>query len=129
VKPKKVIFASIDEYIATFPEDVQGMLEEIRATVKSAAPGAEEKISYHMPAFALNGSIAHFAAFKHHIGFFGSSDASPAFKKEVARYAGPKGNLKFPIGQPLPLKLIRHLVKKRVADNLRKAKKKSGKKK
>lgn len=126
MKSKKVIYASIDEYIATCPREAQGMLEEIRATIKAVAPEAEEKISYHMPAFTLNGSIAHFAAFKNHIGFFGASNASPAFRKEAARYAGPKGNLKFPIGKPLPLKLIRHLVKNRVADNLRKAKTKSG---
>lgn len=128
MKSKKVIFASIDEYIATFPEDVQGQLEEIRAAIKAAAPGAQETISYHMPAFVLNGPIAHFAAFKNHIGFFGNSTASPAYKKQVALYAGPKGNLKFPIDQPLPLKLIRHLVKQRVADNRQKAKLKTGKK-
>ena len=129
MKSKKVIYASMDEYIATFPKEVQDMLEEIRATIKATAPEAEEKISYHMPAFVLNGYIAHFAAYKNHIGFFGNSTASPAYKKQVAVYAGPKGNLKFPIGKPLPLKLIRHLVKNRVADNLRKAKLKSGKKK
>jgi len=129
MKSKKVIFASIDEYIATFPKEVQDMLEEIRATIKAVAPEAEERISYHMPAFTLKGYIAHFAAFKNHVGFFGASNASPAFRKEVALYAGPKGNLKFPIGKPLPIKLIRHLVKNRVADNLRKATMKSGKKK
>lgn len=122
MKSKKVIYASIDEYIATFPKEVQDMLEEIRATIKAAAPEAEETISYHMPAFVQNGHIAYFAAYKNHIGFFGNSTAGPAFRKEVALYAGPKGNLKFPIGKPLPLKLIRHLVKNRVADNLRKAK-------
>lgn len=121
MKATQVKFASIDDYIATFPEDIQKKLEELRATVHAAAPGAEEKISYHMPGFALNGNLVYFAAFKNHIGFFGGSDAgSEAYKNELARYAGPKGSLKFPYDKPLPLKLIRRIVKIRVAENNKK---------
>ncbi|MCX6048740.1 MAG: DUF1801 domain-containing protein [Chloroflexi bacterium] len=118
---KKVSFGSIDEYIATFPEAIQKILEELRATIKAAAPDATEKISYQMPTFAQKGNLVHFAAFKHHIGLYGASGAIPAFKDELFMYAGEKGALKFPLDKPLPLALISKIITFRVAENLEKA--------
>jgi uncharacterized protein YdhG (YjbR/CyaY superfamily) len=126
---KKVRFASIDDYIATFPAEVQAMLVAIRASVKAAAPEAEEKIAYHMPTFALEGNMVCFAAFKKHIGFFGVPTDNLALNKKLAPYANDKGSLKFPIGKPLPLDLITKVIKLRVKENLKNAKIKSPKKK
>ncbi len=112
MKSKKVIYASIDEYIATFPKEIQKMLEELRATIKAAAPDAEEKISYHMPTFALKGNLVYFAVYKKHIGFFGVSTANQELKKELSIYANEKGSLKFPLDQPLPLGLVTKVVKR-----------------
>ena len=107
---KKVTPAkTIDEYISAFPKNVQDALQEIRQTIKSAAPEAEETISYHMPAFKLKGSdLAYFAGFKKHIGLY--PPAPKAFSRQTAPYAGPKGNLKFPIDEPIPLDLVRRIV-------------------
>jgi len=114
-------FQTMDEYIRTFPKDIQKILEKIRQIIKEAAPDAEESISYQIPAFKLNGNLVYFAAFKKHIGFY--PPAPKAFKKEVSIYEGPKGNLKFPIDKPMPLSLIRKIVKYKVKENLEKAKK------
>ena len=127
METKKVRFASIDAYIATFPKETQRLLKELRATIKAAAPEAEEKIAYHMPTFALKGNLVYFAVYKKHIGFFGASAANPALNKELAVYANEKGSLKFPLDQPLPLRLVTRVVKLRVAENLKKAKTKPGK--
>jgi uncharacterized protein YdhG (YjbR/CyaY superfamily) len=126
---KKSGFNSIDEYIATFPKEVQKILEELRATIKASAPEAEEKISYQMPTFALNGNLVHFAAYKKHIGFYPAPRGIEAFKGELSAYKGAKGSVQFPIDQPLPLELISKVVKFRVAENLKKAETKSIKKK
>jgi uncharacterized protein YdhG (YjbR/CyaY superfamily) len=122
-------FGSIDEYIATFPEDIQKILEELRATIKAAAPEAQEKISYQMPAFALKGNLVYFAVAKNHIGFYPTPSAIQAFKHELSSYEGSKGAVRFPIDKPLPLKLISKIVKFRVAENLKKAGIKSNKSK
>ena len=119
MKNNRVGFGSIDEYIATFPEEIQKILEELRATIKAAAPEAEEKISYQIPTFALKGNLVHFAAFKNHIGFYPTSSGTQAFKKELSIYDGAKGTVRFPINKPLPLKLISKIVKFRVAENLK----------
>ena len=123
----KVGFVSIDQYIGTFPEETQKILRKLRATIKAAAPDAEEKISYQMPTFALNGNLVHFAAFKNHIGFYPTPSGTQAFKRELSIYEGAKGSVKFPIEKPLPLELIRKIVKFRVAENLKKTGKKSPK--
>ena len=123
-KSKKAGFTSIDEYIATFPEDTQKILEEIRATIKAAAPEAEEKISYQMPTFFLKGNLIHFAAFKNHIGIYPTPSGTQAFKDEISRYQGAKGSIRLPIDEPMPLELISRIVKFRVAENLTKAKSK-----
>ena len=122
---KKSGFNSIDEYIATFPKDIQKILEELRATIKAAAPDSEEKISYQMPTFFLNGNLVHFAAFKKHIGFYPTPSGIEAFQKELSVYDGAKGSVQFPIDEPMPLKLISRIVKFRAAENIKKAKIKS----
>ena len=102
-------FETIDEYIKTFPKDVQSILEKMRQTIRKAAPEAEETISYQIPTFKLNGnSTAHFAAFKKHIGLY--PPAPREFKKEVSAYEGPKGNLKFPMDKPIPYDLVTRIV-------------------
>jgi uncharacterized protein YdhG (YjbR/CyaY superfamily) len=125
----KAGFTSIDAYIATFPADIQALLQELRATIKAAAPGVTEKISYQMPTFYLKGNLVHFAAFKNHIGFYPAPSGIEEFKEELSRYEGSKGAIRFPLNQPLPLDLIRRIVKYRVAENLKKAEAKAGKKK
>jgi uncharacterized protein YdhG (YjbR/CyaY superfamily) len=115
-------FTSIDEYITAFPKETQKILKEIRATIKAAAPSAEEKISYQMPTFFLNGNLIHFAAFKNHIGIYPTPSGTEAFKEEISRYQGAKGSIRLPIDEPMPLKLISRIVKFRVAENLQKAK-------
>jgi uncharacterized protein YdhG (YjbR/CyaY superfamily) len=123
-------FQSIDEYIATFPEDIQARLDTMRATIKAAAPGAEERISYQMPTFVLNGHLVYFAAWKNHIGFYpASGEAVAAFKDELAPYVTAKGSVKLPNDQPLPLELIARIVQYRVAQNLHKTEAKALKKK
>lgn len=111
---------SIDEYIAAFPRDVQAILRNIRATVAAAAPDAEETISYRMPAFAQHGILIYFAAFKNHIGVFPPVSGDPSLEKALAKYAGPKGNLKFPLSKPTPYGLIRRIVRLRLKKNLAK---------
>jgi uncharacterized protein YdhG (YjbR/CyaY superfamily) len=121
---------SIDEYIATFPEEIQARLEAVRATIKAAAPEAEERISYQMPTFVLNGHLVYFAAWKDHIGFYPASGrVTEVFKDELARYASGKGSVRFPMSQPLPLELISKIVQFRVTENLEIAATKARKKK
>ena len=125
----KVGPTSIDEYIATFPEGIQKLLQDVRATIRAAAPDAVEKISYQMPTFFLKGNLVHFAAFKHHIGLYPTPSGTEAFKLELSIYQGGKGSVKFPIDKPLPLELIGRIVQFRVAENLKKAETKSSQKK
>ena len=127
MEPPKVTYHTIDEYIATFPAVIQARLQELRAAIKTAAPGAEEKISYQMPAFALNGILVYFAGWKNHIGFYATPNGNEAFKEELSAYEYAKGSIKFPNDQPLPLDLITRMVKFRVAENLTKAARKSKK--
>ncbi len=129
MESNRVGFSSIDEYIATFPAEIQVILEELRATIKTAAPDAVEKISYQMPTFFLKGNLVHFAAFKHHIGFYPTPGAIEAYKDELSIYQGAKGSIRFPIDEPMPLQLISKIVKSRVAENLKKAETKPGKRK
>ena len=110
-------FQTIDEYINTFPKEVQDILEKLRQTIQKAAPGATQTINYGIPTFQLHGNLVHFAAFKNHIGFYPTSGAIEAFKKELSGYKGAKGSVQFPINQPLPLELIRTIVKYRVKRN------------
>lgn len=117
----KISFATIDEYIAQFPPDIREKLKIIRAVIKEAAPDATEKISYQMPTFYLNGNLVHFAAYKHHIGFYPVPSGIEAFKEELSQYKGAKGSVQFPLDKPLPCELIRRIVEFRVAENTKKA--------
>lgn len=124
----KVQFSSIDEYIATFPTAIQQLLQEIRATIRAAAPEATEKISYQMPTFAQHGNLIHFAAFKNHIGMYPAPSGIEAFQAELAPYASAKGSIRFPLDQPIPHELISRIVKFRVTENIAKAETKRKKK-
>lgn len=119
---------NIDEYIAGFPKHIQKKLEGMRATIRKAAPAAEETIKYAIPTLTLNGNLVHFAAYKNHIGFYPAPKGIEEFKKETAAYEGGKGTLKFPIDKPLPLALVSKIVKFRVKKNLEKVKTKTKKK-
>jgi uncharacterized protein YdhG (YjbR/CyaY superfamily) len=112
---------NIDEYIAGFPPDVQEILEKIRATVRKAAPDAEETISYQMPTFTLKGNLVHFAAFKKHIGFYPAPTGIEEFQQQLSVYEGGKGSVKFPLDKPIPLDLISKIVEFRVEENLERA--------
>jgi uncharacterized protein YdhG (YjbR/CyaY superfamily) len=118
-KPK-----NIDEYIADFPEDVQVILEQMRSTIKKAAPNAEETINYAIPTFTLNGNLVHFAGYKNHIGFYATPSGNEAFEKELSTYKVGKGSIQFPIDEPLPVSLITKMVKYRVKENMEKGLKK-----
>src|SRR3989304_3823711 len=111
--PEKV-FKTIDEYIATFPKNVQSILEELRQAIRNSAPKAEEAISYQMPTFKLNGNLVYFAAFKNHIGFYPTSSAIAAFKEELSDYKVSKGTIRFPLDKPIPFDLVKKIVKYRV---------------
>ena len=111
---------SIDEYIATFSPDVRSILERVRSTVRKAAPGAQETISYRIPTFTQGGVLVHFAAFKSHIGFYPPVRGDARLEKAISRYAGEKGNLRFPLDRPIPYALIGRIVKLRVKQNLAK---------
>jgi uncharacterized protein YdhG (YjbR/CyaY superfamily) len=108
---------SIDEYSAACSPEVRAILEKIRFTVRNAAPGAQETISYRMPAFKLRGVLMYFAAFKRHIGFYPPVRGDAKLEKAIAAYAGEKGNLKFPLDQPIPYGLIERIVKHRAKQN------------
>jgi uncharacterized protein YdhG (YjbR/CyaY superfamily) len=111
----------IDAYIATFPKQVQALLTKVRRTIRAAAPNATEVISYNMPAFRQHGMLVYFAGFKGHIGLYPPVRGNPALQKSVAKYAGPKGNLRFPYGEPLPLALIARIVRHKVREDAAKA--------
>lgn len=120
-------YRSVDEYIATFPDDVQAILQSLRATIRSAAPEAEERISYQMPAFALHGDLVYYAARKSHIGFYPTGSGVEAFARDLSGYTCTKGAIRFPISEPLPMDLIRRIVEFRCAENLTRADVKAGK--
>jgi len=113
--------ATVDDYIAACPPPVQPVLQKIRATVARAAPDAQELISYRMPAFAQNGILIYFAAFKSHIGVFPPFAGDAKLMKALMPYLGPKGNLKFPLSEPMPYGLIERIVRLKVKQNLAKA--------
>jgi len=114
-------FDSIDEYIAAFPKNVQGVLQQVRNAIRDAAPEAEETISYNMPAFKLNGNLVWFGAFKNHIGFYPRESAIKEFEEKLVGYEVSKvqGTVKFPLDKPIPLDLIKEMIKFRAEENLR----------
>jgi uncharacterized protein YdhG (YjbR/CyaY superfamily) len=116
----KAQYKTIDEYIKTFPPEIQSILEKIRQTIRKAAPEAVEAISYQMPTFKLNGNLVHFAAYKDHIGFYPAPTGIESFEKESKQYIKGKGTLQFPLDKPIPYDLVEKIVKYRVKENLAK---------
>jgi uncharacterized protein YdhG (YjbR/CyaY superfamily) len=114
---------NVDAYIRSFPANIRVILQQIRETIRKAAPEAEECISYQMPAYKLNGPLVYFAPAKNHIGFYPTASGIEAFKSEFSGYKWSKGAVQFPIDQPLPLELIDLIVRFRVAVNTQKQKK------
>jgi uncharacterized protein YdhG (YjbR/CyaY superfamily) len=116
--------ASVDQYIAGFPPEKRAILERIRLTIRAAAPDAKEVISYRMPTFTQNGVLVHYAAFKAHIGLYPPVSGDAELEHALAPYAGEKGNLRFPLDQPIPYDLIARIVKHKLKLNAAKAPKK-----
>ena len=102
---------NIDEYIAAFSPEVKSILKKIRLTIRNTAPEAQETISYRIPTFTLSGALVYFAAFKSHIGFYPPVKGDARLEKAISGYMGEKGNLRFPIDQPIPYHLIERIVK------------------
>ncbi|HEV8339883.1 MAG TPA: DUF1801 domain-containing protein [bacterium] len=118
--PKKQL-KPIDEYIKTFPKDVQSVLKRVRETIRKAAPEAEETISYQIPTFKLNGrNLVYFAAWKNHIAVYPIPSGTEAFKRELSPYRKGKGTVQFPIGKPVPYDLVRRIVNFRLKESLQK---------
>jgi uncharacterized protein YdhG (YjbR/CyaY superfamily) len=117
---------NIDEYIAGFDIETQKLLKQVRATIKKAAPDAEETISYSIPSFNLNGKyLVYFAAFKNHIGLYPVPTKEKSFEKDFASYkTSGKGTIQFPLNKPMPLSLITKIVKFKIKERLKKAKQK-----
>jgi uncharacterized protein YdhG (YjbR/CyaY superfamily) len=113
---------TIDEYIAAFPHDIQEKLEQIRSTIKVAAPEAKETISYNMPGFTLNGHyLVYFAAYKKHIGMYPVPTGDAQFNAELSAYVAGKGTVRFPFDKPIPFDLIRAMVTYLVRETLERA--------
>jgi uncharacterized protein YdhG (YjbR/CyaY superfamily) len=116
----KAKFKSVDEYIASFPKEIQLKLKDLRAVVKESAPSAEESISYNMPYYSLNGRLLYFAAHEKHIGLYAMPSAIKKFKKELVKYETSTGTIQFPLNKPLPIELIKRIVAFREEENLEK---------
>ncbi|TYP74826.1 iron chaperone [Paenibacillus methanolicus] len=115
---------TIDAYIAGVAPDIRERLQALRNVIKEAAPDATEKMSDQMPTFELHGDLVHFAAFANHIGFNPTPSGIAAFREELSAYKGDEGTVQFPPDQPLPLDLVRAIVRFRVAENIEQATKK-----
>jgi uncharacterized protein YdhG (YjbR/CyaY superfamily) len=126
--PRKPVARDVDEYIAAFPPDIRRILTRIRSTIRRAAPEAQERISYRIPAFWMNGDFVYFAAFRRHIGLYPPVRGDEALRKAISRYAGEKRNLKFPLNEPIPYGLIGRVVRARVRDHRARALSKSTRK-
>ena len=121
---------TIDQYIADFPTEIQQVLEEVRSTIRQMVPDARECISYGIPTFDMGKShLVHFAGFKQHIGLYPTPTGMEAFKADLAPYKQGKGSVQFPLDQPMPLDLIRKIVKYRVEVVTEELNRKKGQKK
>lgn len=129
MEEKNGVFRTIDEYILRFPGEIQDKLRTLRTAIRESAPEATEKISWQMPTFDLYGNLVHFAAHKNHIGFYPGASGIEAFKHRLSDYKSSKGAVQFPIDRPLPLELVREIVRFRAAENRREAENKPQRKK
>ncbi|MDD4972648.1 MAG: DUF1801 domain-containing protein [Paludibacter sp.] len=116
----KTQYRTVDEYIKSFPEDVQTILQKMRQTIREAAPDAEEAISYQMPAFKQNGILVYFAVQKNHVGFYPTASGIETFKAELTPYKWSKGAVQFPLDKPIPYDLVKKIVEFRVKENSKK---------
>lgn len=115
---------TVEEYISRFPKETREILEQVRQAIRNVVPEAEEVIKYAIPTFVLNGkNLIHFAGYKNHIGFYPAPSGMKQFENETALYKTGKGTLQFPLGQPMPLDLIAHIVRFRLKENLEEARK------
>jgi uncharacterized protein YdhG (YjbR/CyaY superfamily) len=119
---QKGIFSTVDEYIALYPAPIRAGLNLLRKTIKTAAPGAEEMISYQMPAYKLKGMLVFFSATNKHFGFYPTASPILAFKEKLKGYETSKGTIKFPLDKPIPVRLVTEIVKWKVKENLMKEK-------
>ena len=116
----KGLFTTVDEYIALHPSDIRAGLNLLRKTIKTAAPGAEEMISYQMPAYKLNGMLAFFSAAQKHYGFYPTASPIIAFREKLKSYKTSRGAIQFPLDKPIPVKLVSEIVKWKLKENLSK---------
>jgi uncharacterized protein YdhG (YjbR/CyaY superfamily) len=114
---KEKIPKSTDEYISLFPDNVQKKLKKLRRHIKQIAVGADERFSYRMPAFFMNGNLVYFAAFSRHIGFYPGADCIEKFSDKLSEYKHAKGSIRFPLDEPLPLALIKEMVEYKINEN------------
>jgi uncharacterized protein YdhG (YjbR/CyaY superfamily) len=121
---EKMDVTSVEAYIAGFPEEIQAILQRVRATIKEAAPDAQEAIKYGLPTMVLHGNLVHFGAFRDHIGFCPTPSGIEAFRDELRPYRLRKGTVQFPLDEPIPYDLIRRITRYRVQENLEKARRK-----
>jgi uncharacterized protein YdhG (YjbR/CyaY superfamily) len=121
MKSNAVTIVDVDAYIACFPEATQKLLQQLRSTIRKAAPKAEESISYQMPAYKFNGVLVYFAGYEKHIGFYPTGAGIVHFQKEITSFKTSKGTIQFPLDKPLPLQLIKKIVAFRVQENIAKA--------
>jgi uncharacterized protein YdhG (YjbR/CyaY superfamily) len=125
MKSKQTGTGTVDAYIAACSPDLRARLEQLRSTIRRAAPDAQETIKYRIPTFTMTRNLVHFAAFEHHIGFYPSPSGIERFKKELSSYQSAKGSVQFPLDKPLPLTLIGRIVKFRVQEERERAGKKT----
>jgi uncharacterized protein YdhG (YjbR/CyaY superfamily) len=114
----------VERFISRYPAEVQEILYKIRSIIREAAPDAQEKLNYGIPTFTLNGNLVHYSGFKDHIGFYPTPSGVEKFKKQLSKYEGAKGSVKFPLDQPIPYNLIREITEFRVKEQRAKSNKK-----
>jgi len=119
MKADRAVAKDIDEYIARLPKETRAISQRVRAAIRKAAPDAEEKISYQIPAFFLEGNLVHFAAYRNHIGFYPGAAGIEKFKSELPSYETAKGTVRFSLDRPIPFDLITEIVELLVKDNMR----------
>jgi uncharacterized protein YdhG (YjbR/CyaY superfamily) len=109
---------TVDDYISMFPMEIQNILQKMRATILTNAPGATEELAYKMPSYRLDGRrLVYFAAYKNHIGFYATPTGHEAFEKELSQYKRGRGSVQFPLSKPIPYELIGQMVQFRAEEN------------